>query len=182
MTANDPVAAAPEAPLPTAPEQVLERLETLGVPFQLHHHEAVFTVEESSRVCASIPGVHCKNLFLRDKRENMYLVVCRHEARTDLKALATVLGADKLSFGSPDRLWRHLGVRPGSVCPFSVINDTDVAVNVVLDAIMMEGDIVGYHPLLNTMTVTLPPQGLVSFLESCGHKPVVMTLPERAAA
>ncbi len=176
-----PVDPAPDAPLPTQPQAIMDRLADLGVAHTLYNHEAVFTVEESSKVCAAIPGVHCKNLFIRDKRENMYLIVCRHEARTDLKALAAVLGADKFSFGSPDRLWQYLGVRPGSVCPFSVINDTGGAVKVILDAIMMEGELVGYHPLVNTMTVTLPPQGLVRFLESCGHAPQVMTLPERAA-
>src|SRR5690606_18792615 len=116
-----------------------------------YEHRAVFTVAESTALERDMPGVHCRNLFLRDKKQKMFLVVAAHETAIDLKKLPALIGADRLSFGSADRLWAYLGVRPGSVCPYAIINDKDRAVTVILDAAMMAGAIVNYHPLVNTM-------------------------------
>ena len=165
-----------EEPLPTAPESLLERLDSLGISYELHHHEAVFTVEESRKVDAQIPGTHCRNLFLRDKKKKMHLVVLPNDYNVDMKKLQPVIGSDRLSFGSPDRLWTYLGVRPGSVCPFSVINDTEGAVQVILEESMMQAKTVNYHPLLNTMTVSLSPQDLLVFLRDCNHEPKILDL------
>ena len=162
--------------LPTTPEMLLAHLDGLGLTYDLHHHEAVFTVAESEKLDATIPGVHCRNLFLRDKRKKNYLVVLRNETEVDMKKLPPVIGAERLSFGSADRLWEFLGVWPGSVCPFSIINDTDKQVKILLDKAMMEGDIVNYHPLINTMTVSLAPADLLRFIESCGHEPHIVDL------
>ncbi|HPF79025.1 MAG TPA: YbaK/EbsC family protein, partial [Alphaproteobacteria bacterium] len=87
-----------------------------------------------------------------------------------------VIGSDRLSFGSSDRLWEYLGVRPGSVCPFSIINDKNQQVKILLDKSMMETDIVNYHPLLNTMTIGLKPQDLIKFIESTGHEAHIVDL------
>lgn len=165
-----------EEPLPTAPETLLERLDTLDVSYELTHHKAVYTVEESREVDAQIPGVHCRNLFLRDKKKKMYLVVLPVDCGVDMKKLQPVIGSDRLSFGSSDRLWTYLGVRPGSVCPFSIINDTDNAVQVILEESMMQAERVNYHPLLNTMTVSLSPEGLLTFLRDCDHEPKILDL------
>lgn len=167
---------AEQEPLPTAPETLLERLDGLNVAYELHHHEAVFTVEESRRVDAQIPGVHCRNLFLRDKKKKMHLVVLPNDYGVDMKRLQPVIGSDRLSFASPDRLWTYLGVRPGSVCPFSVINDTENAVQVVLEESMMQAERVNYHPLINTMTVGLKPEDLLRFLKDCNHEPKILDL------
>jgi Ala-tRNA(Pro) deacylase len=166
--------------LPTSPEAVMAHLRGLGVAFTLYHHRAVFTVAESQAVEADIPGAHCRNLFLRDKKKNNFLVVLRHETAVDLKKLAPLIGADKLSFGSAERLWEYLGVRPGSVCPYAVINDRAHDVKIVLEKGMMEEGIVNYHPLVNTMTIGTSPDGLLRFLDSTGHVPHIVDLTPAA--
>lgn len=162
--------------LPTTPEELLAHLNELDISYTLHEHEAVFTVAESEKLDATIPGVHCRNLFLRDKKKKNFLVVLRNETEVDMKKLPGVIGSDRLSFGSSDRLWEFLGVWPGSVCPFSIVNDTDQKVKILLDKDMMEGEIVNYHPLINTMTVSLSPADLLRFIESTGHAPHIVDL------
>jgi Ala-tRNA(Pro) deacylase len=168
------------AEMPTSPAQLLQRLDSLGISYRFYEHEAVFTVAQSQRVDRDIPGVHCRNLFLRDKKKAMFLVVAAHETAIDLKKLAPLIGGDRLSFGSPERLWEHLGVRPGSVCPYAIINDTAQAVTVILDAHMMAGEIVNYHPLINTMTIGVMPDDLIKFIRSCGHEPRIVDLTPAA--
>lgn len=175
--ADDPGAA---ADLPTSPAQLLARLTALGIAYRFYEHEAVFTVAESLEIERTMPGVHCRNLFVRDKKENMFLVVAANETAIDLKKLAPLIGAGRLSFGSAERLWTYLGVRPGSVCPYALINDRDCRVNVVLDAAMMAGDIVNYHPLLNTMTIGVAPDDLLKFIRACGHEPQIVDLTAAA--
>ena len=162
--------------LPTSPESLMAKLEELGIEYTLHHHEAVFTVEESEKLDSEIPGTHCRNLFLRDKKKKNFLVVLQNATEVDMKKLPSVIGSDRLSFGSADRLWQFLGVRPGSVCPFTIINDTEKQVKILLDKSMMETDIVNYHPLLNTMTVSLKPADLIKFIEDCGHEAHIVDL------
>ena len=171
-----------ESPLPTAPETLLARLDALGVAYTLHRHKAVFTVAEAKEVEADIPGLHCRNLFLRDRKKRNFLLTLPDERPVDLKKLPPLIGADKLSFGSAERLWQHLGVRPGSVCPFAVINDPEREVTLCLDRGMMAAETVCYHPLLNTMTVALAPEGLLRFIESCGHSPHIVDLDGAAPA
>lgn len=162
--------------LPTSPESLMARLEELGIDYVLHHHEAVYTVEESQKLDHDIPGTHCRNLYLRDKKKKNYLVVLQNATDVEMKKLPPVIGSDRLSFGSADRLWQFLGVRPGSVCPFCIMNDTDQQVKILLDKSMMEADLVNYHPLLNTMTVTLKPDDLLKFIESTGHEAHIVDL------
>jgi len=172
-------AAAPAAETPqlsTSPEQLLTRLEALGIAYQNHEHAAVFTVEEAKALRGELTGGHIKNLFLRNKKEEMWLVVAEEDKRIDLKALGERLGAGKLSFGSPDRLLRYLGVLPGAVTPFGIINDKDRKVKVALDRDLMGFDPVNAHPLVNTMTTALSPQDLVKFLEAEGHKPDILDI------
>lgn len=160
--------------LPTSPDALLKRLDDWGIAYTLHHHRAVFTVAESEAVDAQIPGTHCRNLFLRDKKKNNFLVVLQNATEVDIKKLEPLIGASKLSFGSAERLWEYLGVRPGSVCPYSIINDTENQVKICLDKSMMETDIVNYHPLLNTMTIGVKPADLIRFIENCGHIPHIV--------
>lgn len=162
--------------LPTSPQQLLARLEALGIAYRNHEHAAVFTVEEAKALRGALAGGHIKNLFLRNKKEEMWLVVAEEDKRIDLKALGEKLGAGKLSFGSPDRLLRYLGVLPGAVTPFGIINDRDRKVKVVLDRDLMGFDPVNAHPLVNTMTTALSPQDLVKFLEAEGHRPEIMDI------
>ena len=165
----------PEA-APLTPDQLLARFDELDIAHTVYRHEPIFTVAEGEHLKASIPGLHCRNLFLRDKKEAMFLVVAANETPVDLSALPGKIGSGRLSFGSPERLWRHLGVRPGSVCPFAVANDKDLKVKIILDAGMMTAELVCYHPLDNTMSVTLAPADLLRFLESTGHRPHIIAL------
>src|SRR6185369_11669678 len=115
------------------PQQLFARLEALGLAHRSVEHAPVFTVEEAKAHRGELPGHHIKNLFLRNKKEEMWLVVALEDRAIDLKRLGEKLGAGRLSFGSPERLARYLGVKPGSVTPFAVINDTDHKVTLVLD-------------------------------------------------
>lgn len=156
--------------LPTAPARLLARLDEWEIAYKLYRHRAVFTVAESEEVDAQIPGTHCRNLFLRDKKKNNFLVVLQNATVVDIKKLPPLIGSDRLSFGSAERLWDFLGVRPGSVCPYAIINDTSQAVTICLDKSMMETDIVNFHPLLNTMTIGVAPVDLLRFIEKSGHR------------
>lgn len=173
---SDAQAAADLPPLPTSPEALLNILQDLEIQHEIYNHEAVFTVEESNKVNADIPGTHCRNLYLRDKKKKNFLVVAANETEIDLKALSGALDCGRFSFGSADRLWQFLGIRPGSVCPFTVINDADHAVQVVLDARMMKSEIVNYHPLDNRQTIGITPADLLKFFEHTGHKPIILDL------
>ena len=162
--------------VPALPGELLDRLKELGIGFSLYHHRAVFSVGESDDVDADIPGAHTRNLFLRDKKENIFLVTLLAHTKIDLAKLASLIGAGRLSFGSPERLMKYLGVTPGSVTPFSIMNDVEGKVTLILDAEMMKKEIVNYHPLINTMTVGLAPNDLLKFLETTGHQPQIIDL------
>ena len=136
----------------------------------------MFTVEESRLQRGALPGAHCKSLFLKDKKGALWLVVAIEDRRLDLKALARLIGAARLSFGSAERLARHLGVVPGAVTPFAVINDGAGAVRLVVDAALMAADLANFHPLSNDATTAIAPADLLRFAEATGHAPVVIDL------
>ena len=166
--------------MPTAPEELLARLDSLGIPYKLHHHPAFFTVAEGLEIERNMEGIHCRNLFLRDKKGTMFLVSAANETLIDMKKLSNLLGCGRLSFGSPERLWDNLGVRPGSVCPYAITNDKGGVVTQILDAYMMKGEIVNFHPLINTMTIGVSPDDLVKFIRSTGHEPRIVDLTSAA--
>ena len=164
---------------PATPADLFAFLDRLGVPSETAEHAPVFTVAESRAIKASIPGGHSKNLFLKDRKERLYLVVARDETRIDLKRLHEMIGASgRLSFGSADLLRAALGVEPGSVTPFAAINDSSGRVSVVLDASLMAFKRVNFHPLVNSMTTTIAREDLIRFLQATRHEPRVMALPE----
>jgi len=134
----------------------------------------VFTVAESEGIAHDIPGLHCRNLFLRDSKKRNFLLILSNDTAVEIQKLPPLIGSDRLSFGSPERLWQYLGVRPGSVCPFSIVNDTGKDVAIFLDRAMMESDLVCYHPMVNTMTVGITPDALIRFVENCGHVPHIV--------
>lgn len=149
--------------------------ERLGIATTTHEHEAVFTVAESRHVKETIPGGHTKNLFLKDKKGRLFLVVALGDAVIDLKRLHEVVGASgRLSFGSGDLLEEVWGVKPGSVTPFGALCDTGQRVTVVLDAAMMEHPVLNYHPLENTATTSIARDDLVAFLAATGHEPLIL--------
>jgi len=158
--------------MPATPDQLLAYLDSLGIAHTTVKHPPLFTVEQSRALRGQIPGGHTKNLFLRDKKHALYLVVALEDAEIELKSLHRRLGATgRFSFGSSDLLREVWGVEPGSVSPFGAINDRQGRVTVVLDSAMMEHAILNYHPLINTMTTAIKREDLIKFLESTGHVP-----------
>jgi Ala-tRNA(Pro) deacylase len=159
------------APDVTAAErEVHDALAALGIAFERFAHPPVFTVEEAERYWADIPAAHCKNLFLRNaKGSRHYLVVLGHAKKADLKALSAALGDDRLSFASPDRLMRCLRLTPGAVSPFGLIHDSAREVVVVLDSDLPGTERIGFHPNVNTATITLPTAEFLRFLAAKGN-------------
>jgi len=158
------------------PEALFQEFERLGIDTETVEHPAVFTVDEAKALRGELPGAHSKNLFLKDKKGRFWLVVALEDRAIDLKALRHVIGAAPLSFGKPDALETILGITPGSVTPFSAINDTEGAVTVVLDAEMLAQEPLNFHPLVNTATTRISADGLLAFLRATGHEPVIAAL------
>jgi Ala-tRNA(Pro) deacylase len=161
-------------------EALYGRFRQLGIAWTTHEHVPVFTVEESSSVIDSLPGVHTKNLFLKDKKGGLWLVVVRAHLRVDLPALAKQLAAPRFSFGSAELLIATLGIEPGSVTPFALMNDAEHKVRPVLDADMLKADPVNFHPLRNDRTTAIAAADLVRFVKACGYDPVIAAIPEVA--
>ena len=145
-------------------------LDSLGIETTTHEHPPVFTVEEAKAHCAHLPGGHCKSLFLKDKKDRLYLLVALDSRPIDLNAIGKRIGSARLSFGRPELLLEVLGVTPGSVTPFALINDCEHRVSVVLDAGMMRETVLNYHPLTNTATTAIRPDELRRFIAACGHQ------------
>jgi Ala-tRNA(Pro) deacylase len=167
-----------DLPSPDARENALyDRLRALGIAWTRYEHVPVFTVEEAAVVNASQPGGHTKNLFLKDKKGGLWLVVLRDDFRLDLNALSKQIGAPRFSFGSSELLAATLGVPAGSVTPFALINDKERKVRVVLDEIMLRQEPVNFHPLRNDRTIAVSAADLLKFIAACGHTPLIETLP-----
>lgn len=161
---------------PMTSAELLALLESLGVLHRTVSHAPVYTVAESRRLRADFPGGHSKNLFLRNKKGRMWLVTCLEDRNIDLKSLAERLGAGRFSFASAERLMGYLGVIPGAVTPFAVINDSGSAVRMVLDAGLLAHDPLNFHPLDNAMTTAVSADGLMCFLEHAKHAPEIVDL------
>ena len=157
-------------------DQLLEVLSSLGIEYTNHEHPAVFTVEEANQHHDGIEGVHSKNLFLKDKKKNMFLVVTLSDKPIQIKELAKKIGAKSPSFGKPELLMEVLGVIPGAVTPFAVINIKAQPVKIVLDQDLMDNDLLNFHPLVNTATTTISPADLVKFMEHCKKTPEIIKI------
>jgi len=157
-------------------EQLLDRLGEIGIAHETIDHPAVFTVEEAQAHTSHLPGGHCKSLFLKDKKGGLWLLVCLDHRRIDMNRLSKVLGCPRLSFGKPDLLLDILGVTPGSVTPFALINDSEHRVQPLLDKAMLDHGLLNYHPLTNEATTTIRAADLSLFIEAMGHKLVVIDL------
>ena len=168
--------------MPATPDELFAYLDSLGVAHQTVSHPAVFTVEEARTLRGRIAGGHTKNLFLRDKKGALFLVVAPEDAMIELKSLHRLLGASgRFSFGSAALMRETLGVEPGSVTPFAVINDKAGQVTVILDDAMMAHETLNFHPLVNTGTTTIARAGLIQFLEATGHGPRIEPVSAAAA-
>ena len=158
------------------PEELFARLAELGIETRTERHPPVFTVEEARAHRGSIPGGHCKNLFLKDKAGRLWLVVMLEDDRLDMKLAQARLGSARLSFASAETMQSVLGVDPGTATPFTVINATAAAVQVILEARMMRESLLNYHPLTNDATTTIAAADLVVFLRAQGHEPRTVDL------
>ena len=158
------------------PDTLFKRLKNLRIKTQSHKHSPVFTVEEAKFHCRHLPGGHCKNLFLKDKKGLLFLIVTLEKQIIDFKSLRKQIGSHPLSFGKPELLGEVLGVKPGSVSPFALINDTKRRVQVVLDKEMMQIDLLNYHPLTNGMTTAITPSDLLIFISDTGHNTIEVKL------
>jgi len=167
--------------MPATPADLFAFLTRLGIAHHTVTHPPLFTVEQSRALRGLIPGGHTKNLFLKDKKDALFLVVALEDAAIELKGLHRTVGASgRFSFGSADLLRAVLGVEPGAVTPFAVMNDTDRRATVVLDAAMMTHATLNYHPLDNTMTTSIARDDLVRFLHATGHAPRIVAVTEAA--
>ncbi|GGF81917.1 prolyl-tRNA editing protein [Azorhizobium oxalatiphilum] len=167
--------------MPLSPDDVLRFLDAHGIAARTHTHPPLRTVAESQALRGNIPGAHTKNLFLRDDKKTYFLVSILvppgDDRPADLKALRHRIGArGRLSFGTPEALYEHLGVRPGSVSLLALMNDPEHRVSVVIDDALMASDIINCHPLTNDKTTGLSAAGLTAFLAATGHQPLTVDL------
>src|SRR5262245_25641097 len=163
--------------MPATPDELFATLDRLGIAHRTVTHVPLFTVEQSRALRGQIPGGHTKNLFLKDKKDALFLVTALEDAAIELKSLHRLLGAGgRFSFGSAELLRSVLGIEPGAVTPFAAMNDGARRVTVVLDAALMTHATINCHPLVNTMTTSIAHDDLVKFLEATGHPPRIMAV------
>ena len=166
------------APEPTVPaydrDRLLAWMAENDVAQTTHDHPAVFRVEEGLDLKADLPGLHTKNLFLKDKKGRLWLISAAQDTVIDLKRAHRAMGSDRLSFGNETLMWETLGVRPGSVTALGLINDRDRRVTFVLDQRLWAADIVNFHPLTNTATTALDQAALRRVLALLDREPLVV--------
>ena len=159
---------------PLGRAELLAFLQANGVEATTHDHPAVFTVAEGPLIKATMPGAHTKNLFLKDKKGRLWLISARQDTVIDLKNLHRTIGSDRLSFGNPELMLETLGLTPGSVTAFGLINDRDRRVTFVLDKALADAEIVNFHPMINTATTAVSAEGFRRFLTAIGVEPMVV--------
>jgi Ala-tRNA(Pro) deacylase len=158
--------------MPASPEDLFARFDALGIAHVTHRHRPVFTVDEGGNLKAAMPGGHTKNLFLKDKKGALLLLCAISHTAVDLNAVSKLIGAGRLSFGSAERLMQHLGVEPGSVTLFALINDPERTVRLILDEALFAHDPVNFHPLKNDATTAISPADMLKFVRSLGREPI----------
>ena len=166
--------------MPKTPEELFAFLQKLGIEFRTVSHPPLFTVADSQALRGEIPGGHTKNLFLKDKKDNFFLVTVEEEAEVDLKQIHHVIGAaSRVSFGKPEALMEHLGVIPGAVTAFGLINDEKGAVKFVIDDALMEHETINAHPLTNEATTSIAASDMLRFARATGHEPAILKVSAR---
>lgn len=174
-----PMSSSNAAPGAHTADSLFSRFVELGICYENHEHPPVFSVEESKVLRGTLAGGHTKNLFLRDRKKRFWLLTALESQTIDLKALRRHLGASgSLSFGSVEMLGEMLGVSPGAVTPFAVINDTAGRVDMLFDRELLDAELVNAHPLRNDMTVAVAPMDLVRFLEAHDHAPELINFAQ----
>lgn len=169
-----PHAALAEVPVPAARADLERFLDAVGVAHRTYDHPAVFRVDEGHLIKADMPGAHTKNLFLKDKKGQLCLISARQDTVIPLNRLHPVIGSDRLSFGPPELMVETLGVTPGSVTAFGLVNDRERRVRFVLDKALDDAEIVNFHPLANTATTAVSRDGFRAFLDALDIEPMVV--------
>ena len=167
---------------PATPADLFIFFDAHGIAHSTLEHAAVFRVEEGQEIKAALPGAHTKNLFLKDAKDQLWLISALGETRIDLKRLPATIGSAKLSFGREEILYDALGVRPGSVTLFALINDAAHRVRVVLDKALFEHKTVNFHPLVNAATTAVSLEGMMAFLKALGVEPQIVDFAQAAKA
>ena len=143
---------------------LFELLRVKGLDFQIHNHEPLYTVEDSEKFRGKIKGSHTKNLFLKNKKNSFFLFSCDENATVDLKLFSKSIDAKNLSFANESYLDKYLGIKPGSVSPFALLNDKNKEVNFYLDQKLYESEIINFHPLINTTTISIKMNDFINFI------------------
>lgn len=164
--------------MPATRQELFALFDELAIETNTSEHIPVFTVEDAQKVHGDIKGGHCKNLFCKDEKGVLWLIVALEDAHIDLKAAKDRIESRRLSFGRPELLMEILGVEPGSVTPFSLINDKANKTNVILDAAMMKLELLNFHPLKNDATTTISSVDLIKFIKATGHEPKVVAVSD----
>ncbi len=169
--------------MPLTPQELHEYLRNLAISVTTVEHPPLYTVADSQKLRGEIPGGHTKNLFLKDKKDNYFLVTVEEDAVVDLKSIHHIIGAaSRVSFGKSEMLMEYLGVIPGAVTVFGAVNDSDGRVQVILDADLMKHDVINGHPLTNEATTAIRREDLLAFLKATGHEPRILAVSDRAKA
>jgi Ala-tRNA(Pro) deacylase len=167
--------------VPATPDELFALLDQLGIEHSTITHPPFFTVQEGRHWHDKIPGLHCKNLFIKDRKGGIWLVVMPADKRADLAWLEKTLGAPRFSFARPEALQEVLELTPGSVTPFGLINDRQRRVTVILDQDMLDAEWMNVHPLHNAASTTLRSADLLRFVRALGYDPIIIRLVEPAA-
>ncbi len=169
----------PSSSQPKTAEDLYRFLDDLGIAHTTKHHPPVFTVSESESLRDEIPGGHTKNLFVKDKKDQFFVLTVEERAVVDLKTVHKLIGASsRVSFANPEKMLDYLGVIPGSVTVFGAINDTQGKVTFVLDEELMRHEIINGHPLSNDATTSIGRDDLIRFLKATGHDPLVLKVTD----
>ena len=162
--------------MPASEHDLFACFSKLEISVSTIEHAPMFTVEDGKEVLKDVPGGHCKTLFLKDKKAMLWLIVMLGNVRVDMKMLQQKLGAARLSFSNPALMMEVLGVKPGAVTPFALINKTTKDVNVILGKKMMEEELLNYHPLRNDATTSITSSDLLKFIHAMGHVPIFVDI------
>ncbi|MBU0583795.1 MAG: prolyl-tRNA synthetase associated domain-containing protein [Alphaproteobacteria bacterium] len=161
--------------MPKSPADLFAFLDELGIAVSTVSHPPLFTVADSQALRGEISGGHTKNLFLKDKKDNFFLVTAEEDAEIDLKQIHQLIGAaSRVSFGKPEALLQHLGVTPGAVTPFGLLNDPSATVRFVIDEALMRHAVINAHPLTNEATTSIAAADLLRFVRATGREPLVL--------
>tara|TARA_B100001123_G_C14910439_1_gene867583 strand:- start:172 stop:711 length:540 start_codon:yes stop_codon:yes gene_type:complete len=157
-------------------DDLFAMLDKFNIPTKTHAHRPVRTVEENRSLRGALPGMHCKTLFFKDRKDGFWLCAMEETLKLNIRTLSDLIGSTRLSFAKPERVKSKLGVEPGAISPFALINNPQNDINMIFDATLMAARVVNFHPLVNDRTTAINPDDLLLFIQACGHRPLHVDL------